>query len=403
MPEVGSSISDRGRTNAQPRGGESRRSEDTKPDLWVALLGAAALGVAGYLTGRRTRRALPPDGSPYKNRSNQVQEGEASSPRPQAGFGRKSGQRAYAPQHIPSPGWRDIAFRVKDAITRDRVLIVAGGVTFYAILSLFPLIAAFVAIYGLFADPSDVARLVDDLDGTVPQEVLGVIEEQLDRLVAVDTGALTLTSLIALAVAFWSANGGVKGLMEAMNVAYNEREERSFVKLNLTAMSMTLSGMALVATLIALSAVVPAIVALFPGDGWRDALLLWGRWPLMAVLLIVALAILYRLGPDRRAAKWRWITPGAIAASVGMIAVSAAFSFYTSNFAAYDETYGSFGAIIAVMMWFWLTSIVVIVGAEINSETEHQTARDSTIGPDRPMGERNARMADKVASPLSRS
>jgi membrane protein len=402
MPKVGSSIRDRESLNAQPRGA-LHRGENAKPDLWVALLGAMALGAAGYLTGRPTRRAPAPDVTPHDTRSVQEREAESSDPHPQTGFRQTSGQRAYAPQQIPSPGWRNIAFRVKDAITRDRVLIVAGGVTFYAILSLFPLIAAFVALYGLFADPSDVARLVDDLEGTVPQEVLGVVEEQLDRLVSADTGALTLTSLIALAVAFWSANGGIKGLMEAMNVAYNEREERSFLKLNLTAMSMTLSGMALVATMIALSAVVPAIVALFPGAGWRDALLLWGRWPLMAVLLIMALAILYRLGPDRRAAKWRWITPGAVAAAVGMIAVSAAFSFYTSNFAAYDETYGSFGAIIAVMMWFWLTSIVVIVGAEINAETEHQTARDSTIGPDRPMGERDARMADTVAPPLSRS
>ncbi|WP_209426964.1 YihY/virulence factor BrkB family protein [Pararhodobacter sp. SW119] len=313
------------------------------------------------------------------------------------------GTDARAPTQLPPPAWRAILWRVKDEIARDRVLIVAGGVTFYVILSLVPLLTAFVALYGLFADRGSVTRLLDGVEGAVPPEMMTLISDQLDRLLSVEPGTLTLTSIIALLIAFWSANGGVKGLIEAMNVAYDEQEARSFVKRNLVAMSMTLGGMALVAVLIALSAVVPAVVALFPGSGLRDAVLMWGRWPVMAALLILTLAVLYRFGPDRRSAKWRWITPGAMVAAVGMIAVSAGFSFYTANFAAYGDTYGSLGAVIVAMMWFWLNSIVLIVGAEINAEIEHQTAQDSTVGPDRPMGEREAVMADKVAPPLSDS
>jgi membrane protein len=235
------------------------------------------------------------------------------------------------------------------------------------------------------------------MQGTVPEEMLGLIQEQLDRLVEAEPGTLGLTTFIGIAIALWSANGGMKGLIEAMNVAYDEREERSFVKLNLTALAMTLGGMAMVVALIAMAALLPVILANIPFDDWIDTILRWGRWPLMALLLMGALAMIYRFAPDRRTAQWRWITPGALFAAVGVIVASAGFSFYTSNFAAYGDTYGSLGAVIVAMMWFWLTSIVVIVGAEINAETEHQTAEDTTVGPDRPMGQRHAAMADKVA------
>jgi membrane protein len=381
---------------------ELLRAIERRPDVAAACLGLAALGAAGFVAGRAARQGFAPrrpSPDATAHRPAAPADLRPSGPHPAAARSSAApGRHADTPTEMPPPAWREIFWRVKAAMDHDRVLIVAAGVTFYAILSLFPMIAAFVALYGLFADRGDVASLVEGMRGAVPAEVLTLMEEQLDRLMAVDAGALSLTSLIALAVAFWSANGGVKGLIEAMNVAYNEREGRSFVKLNLTAMSMTLGGMALVATLIALSAVIPVIVALFPGDGWRDMLLLWGRWPVMAGLLILGLAVIYRFGPDRRAAKWRWITPGAMVAAVGMIVVSVGFSFYTANFAAYGDTYGSLGTVIVVMMWFWLTSIVVILGAEINAEIEHQTAEDSTIGPDRPMGEREARMADTVAS-----
>jgi membrane protein len=160
---------------------------------------------------------------------------------------------------------------------------------------------------------------------------------------------------------------------------------------------MTLSGMIMVTVLIALAAILPVVLANLPLQGWIDALLRWGRWPLMAALLVLALGVIYRYGPDRRTAQWRWISPGAVVAAIGVIVVSAAFSFYTSNFAAYGDTYGSLGAVIAAMMWLWLNAIVVIIGAEINAEIEHQTARDTTIGRDRPMGEREAAMADKMA------
>ena len=309
-----------------------------------------------------------------------------------------SGRDACSPVNLPPRGWLEIFWRLVAAFDRDRITIVAAGVTFYAILSLFPLITAFVTLFGLFADHGEVAAQLRGLEGVVPAEALSLVQEQLDRLMAVESGRLTLTSGIALLIAFWSANNGVKGMIEAMNVAYDERENRSFILRNLTAMAMTLGAMAMVATLIALSAVLPALVAFFPGGGLRDTLLLWGRWPVMAVLLILVLAALYRFGPDRRGAKWRWITPGAVTAAIGLIAVSWVFSVYATQFANFGETYGSLGAVVAVMFWLWLSAIVVIVSAEINAESEHQTAADSTRGHDRPIGSRGAVMADNVAS-----
>ncbi|MFN3936680.1 MAG: YihY/virulence factor BrkB family protein [Gemmobacter sp.] len=307
------------------------------------------------------------------------------------------GHLARSPVEMPARGWMDIARRLIDEVQEDRVLAVAAGVTFYCVLAFFPLITAFVAIYGLLADPATVAQHLDGLRAVIPYEALTLIREQLERLVAVDNRSLTLATAASLAIAFWSANGAAKALIEAMNVAYDEREKRGFVHLNLLAMSLTLGAISMVTALLTLAAVVPAILPHLPGGGLRDNLLLFLRWPLMFAVLIVALAVLYRVGPSRRAARWRWITPGAVLAAIGLVIVSMGFAWYTSTFAGYGETYGSLGTIVAVMMWIWLSSIIVIVGAELNAETEHQTARDTTAGLPRPMGARGASMADRVA------
>ncbi|NEX45124.1 YihY/virulence factor BrkB family protein [Pseudotabrizicola algicola] len=307
------------------------------------------------------------------------------------------GRSARSPGQFGAAAWMDVFWRVKDEITRDRVMIVAGGVTFYAVLSLVPMLTAFVAVFGLFADTSNVAALVGGLEGAVPQEALTLLSGQLDSLVAIDPSTLSIASIGALAVAFWTANGGVKGLIEAMNIAYDEREARSFLMLNLWSMALTLGAMLMVATLIAAAAILPVLTRLLPGDGLLDMILLYGRWPVMAVVLVVALSVLYRFGPSRREAKWRWITPGSIFGALGLMLASVAFAVYTANFASYNETYGSLGTIVAVMVWLWIGSIVVIIGAEINAELEHQTAQDTTIGKDRPMGRRGAAMADKAA------
>ncbi|MFN4158220.1 MAG: YihY/virulence factor BrkB family protein [Gemmobacter sp.] len=298
---------------------------------------------------------------------------------------------------FPGPAWMDVFWRVKDEISNDRVMIVAGGVTFFAILSLVPMVTAFVAVFGLFADTSSVASLVRGMQGAVPQEALTLIQAQLDRLVTTASSTLSTTSFLALAIAFYTANGGVKGLIAAMNIAYEEEETRGFIALNLWSMVLTLSAMLLVATLIVAAALLPALTALVPSSAMLDAVLLYGRWPVMALVLVFALSVLYRFGPDRREAKWRWVTPGSIFAAMGLMLASVAFALYTSSFAAYNEIYGSLGTIVAVMVWLWIGSIVVIVGAEINAELEHQTAQDTTIGQDRPMGSRGAVMADKVS------
>ena len=384
----------------------NRRDAKTRPSAAEAALtvaaGAAAVAILLSMLRQGTPiRALGHE--PHTFPPNQRLLAEAKEPRlpttPKASAER--GQWARSPAQLTAQGWREVLWRVKDEIAEDRVMIVAGGVTFYALLSLFPMLAAFVALWGLFSDPAGVFALTDGLRGAVPEQMLVLIADRLDALVTTQDNTLTLASVIALAAAFWSANGGIKGLIEAMNVAYDEREERSFLRLNLVAMSMTLSGMVLVGLLLAVGAVLPAVLPEDPRAGWGSTLLVWARWPVLALCLIGAFSVLYRFGPDRRAAKWRWITPGAVFAAVGLLGMTLAFSVYTTSFTDMDATYGSLGAVVAVILWLWLAAIVVIVGAELNAETEHQTAHDSTIGPDRPLGLRDAEMADRVAPPLS--
>lgn len=378
------------------------RTEAPHWEIAAGLLGVATLGALLLLEdrergsgGRALRRdarqgRLAPKGAPTPPTGEALL--SSASPEPE-------GREARSPRAFPARAWRDIILRVKDEIADDRVLIVAAGVTFYAILSLFPLLTSFVAIYGLFADRAAVAGLTSGLAGVVPAEALVLISEQLDRLLEVEPETLTFAWALGLAIALWSATGGTKGIIEALNVAYDEHEERSFLRLNLLAISMTLGGMAMVAVLLALSAVVPLVVGRFPSGPALDTLIIWGRWLVMALIMVGVLAVLYRYGPDRRFAKWRWVTPGAVFAALGVMAVSAGFAFWTERFASYGETYGSLGTVVAVMIWLWLAAVVVIVGAEINAEAEHQTARDSTIGPDLPMGLRDAEMADNVAPP----
>lgn len=306
------------------------------------------------------------------------------------------GRAAAVPSEIPLRGWRDILWRVWHETNEDRITLIAAGVTYYLLLALFPALAAFVSLYGFVANPVTVADHVALLAGLLPRDGLDIIRSQLQSLASADHGALTFGFVTALAIAFWSANNGIKSLFEALNIAYEEREKRSFLRLNLMAFAFTLGAMVIATGLIVSVGVVPAILALLHLDAFSAAILAVARWPIILVLTAIGISILYRFGPSRRYAQWRWISWGSALATIIWIAASAGFSFYLQNFANYNATYGSLGAVIGLMLWTWISVVVLLVGAELNAEMEHQTAMDTTTGRPRPMGKRGAVVADTL-------
>lgn len=314
------------------------------------------------------------------------------------------GRDADAPTEIPLPGWKDVLYRVYRSIAEDRILLTAAGVTFYILLALVPTLTAFVAIYGLFNDRSTVLRHVELLAGIVPPGALEIINDQLTRLTAESSDTLGLTLLFSLAIALWSSSNGVKAMFEAMNVAYHERERRSFFRLNGVALLFTLGGAFAALLVIAVVLVMPVLIRFVPGGAGLEWLVRVAAYLAMLVVISCSLAALYRWGPSREEAKWRWITPGAMLSVVTLGVASILFSWYVANFTNNNATYGSLGAVIGLMTWLWISVTLVIAGAEINSEIEHQTAQDSTTGPEMPLGERGARMADSVGRvwPLDR-
>jgi membrane protein len=310
---------------------------------------------------------------------------------------RGRGRDADRPSEIPIAGWWDIGWRVWQEVGEDRVLLIAAGATFYLLLALFPALAAFVSLYGFVADPVTVADHVSHLGGLLPSAGVDIIRSQLQALASQNQSALGIGLLTGLAIALWSANNGIKALFEAINVAHEETEKRGFVKLNLISLAFTLGALLIAIGLILAVGVVPAVLAYLRLGAWTETLIDIARWPVLLIAVLTGISLIYRFGPSRRAPKWRWLSWGAMIATVVWIAASWGFSFYLRNFADYNATYGSLGAVIGLMMWTWISVIILIVGAEINAEMEHQTARDSTTGErDKPMGERGAVMADTL-------
>jgi membrane protein len=304
------------------------------------------------------------------------------------------GRSAKKPSDIPPPGWKDILLRIYDGINGDRILANAAAVTFYALLALFPGIAALVSIYGLFADPSTIASRLDAMSGVLPGGALDVIRDQLTRLTAQGSGTLSISFVIGLVISLWSANGGIKALFDALNVVYEEKEERSFIRLNTVSLLFTVAMIAFL--LVAITCVIAIPVALNYLPPVLGLIFDMARWPVLLICVAVALAFIYRYGPSRTEPRWRWITWGSAFAAVAWLAASALFSWYAASFGSFNKTYGSLAAVIGFMTWMWISIIVILVGAKLNAETEHQTARESTVGPAKPLGARGAEMADTV-------
>lgn len=306
------------------------------------------------------------------------------------------GRAAQTPREIPASGWKDIALRVKDELSRDHVGLIAAGIAFYSLLALVPGLTAALAVAGLLVDPVQLVGQLEVLEGLVPAEAMAIITSQADEIASGQTSELGFAVVFGTALALYSSSKGMKSLMEGLNIAYDEDERRGFVKRTVT--TLTLTFFAVVAAIIALAALiaVPAALELFGMDGPIAFLANAALGVALVIAFMLALAILYRFGPSRASPQWRWVSVGAVAACIGWIIASAGFAFYAASFTDYNETFGALGGVIVLLMWFWISAYVVLAGAELNAEMEAQTKKDTTTGEPEPMGERGAVKADKL-------
>jgi membrane protein len=310
------------------------------------------------------------------------------------------GRDARSPAEIPARGWKDILLRTGKEFSEDEIPLIAAGVTFYTLLALFPALGAIVALYGLFADVLAAQRHLQLFAFLLPPDTVEFIGEQMVRIATASEGGLSLAFFSGLLASIWSANGAAKALITGLNIAYEEKEKRGFVHKTLISLAFTLGLIVFVLGGFAVIALSPTIDSLAGRSAGMVFRLI--SWPLLPLGMAAGLALLYRFGPSRDHVRWSWISWGSAAAVILWAAVSAGFSLYVGQFGNYDDTYGPLGAVIGFMMWIWLSSLVVLAGAELNSEIEHQTAVDTTVGAPKPLGLRRARMADTVGAAQGR-
>ena len=307
------------------------------------------------------------------------------------------GHGAETPRDIPKTGWWSILKRVYASLSSKNISILAAGVAFYAMLSIFPALAALIAIYGLVADPATVQHQISQIQGLIPAEAQNLIASYLKSLTGSSSSKLGIGLIVSTFVALWGARAGTVSLMEALNVTYEEEEKRGFLRYQAFAIGMTVAAIVFGIIALLLIAAIPAITELLPLGHLVKLLGIVSPWPVLIVLMSVTLAATYRYAPSREDAKWRWVSWGGVLATIVWLAASAGFSFYVAKFGNYDKTFGSLGAVVVLLTWLYISAYVVLLGACLNAEMERQTARDTTTGRSRPMGERGAKMADTVA------
>jgi membrane protein len=305
------------------------------------------------------------------------------------------GRRAESPSDVPPKGWLDILTRTGKRISADNVSIVAAGVGFYAFVAVVPALAAIIGMYGLISDPAQVSSHVTAFAKILPHEVLPLIEQQLKRITS-NVHAASLSAALGVVIAIYSSASATKALIQGLNICYDEQEKRSFIKLNALALLLTLGAIVGAIVAITLVAVVPPLLDHLDLGARLNIAVNAMRWLVLVVGFVMSLAVVYRFGPSRKDAKWRWVSWGATAAALLWLAGSALFSFYVSRFGSYDKTYGSLGAVVVFLMWLYLSAFAILTGAELNAEMERQTLKDTTTGQPKPLGQRGARAADTV-------
>lgn len=305
---------------------------------------------------------------------------------------------AERPLQLPWRGWKQIGKRVNGELTIDHIAIVSAGVAYYFFLALFPTLIAAISIFGLVMEPAQIQQQISEVAHILPEQSSQMLSGILEEIAGKSGQTLGWSLILSILFSLWSAQQGTKAVFEGINVAYDEIDERGFFKYNGLTLLFTLGGIAIGIICTALVVVFPVIIAgiNLPAYG-VESIIKWLRWPLLALIVMGVLAITYKIAPDRRNPEFRWVSWGAVIATVLWLLGSILFSMYISNFGNYDKMYGSFAAVIILMLWFYITAYVILLGAEINSEMEHQTRKDTTIGKDRPMGQRNAYHADHVA------
>jgi len=308
------------------------------------------------------------------------------------------GHLATRAREIPWDGWMQILRRVKSEVKTDRLSMVAAGIAFYAFLAVFPAISALVSVWGLLADASQVEEQMVALAGAVPASALELLSESAHAVAETSSEGLSFGLVLSLFLAVWSANKGMKGLTQGILIAYDEEErERSFLGTNLLSLGLTFGAILLALLALGLIIGLPLVFDLLGLGSTSEWLLAIARWPLLAMSVLAALALLYRVSPPRSDPKWRWVTPGSLVATLLWVVGSLAFSTYAQHFSSYDKTYGSLAAVVILLLWLNISAFIFLLGAELNSETEKQTAHDSTTGPPKPMGQRGAVSADTVS------
>jgi len=279
---------------------------------------------------------------------------------------------------------------------KENVPLLAAGVAFYGVLAIFPAMAAVVSLYALFADPIAVQEHLQTLSGALPADVLQIFSEQLDALIRVEPESLGFRFILGVLLAIWSAHRAVNAIVYAITVAYKEEETRSYLKFNLVTYTIAGGAVLLVVASLILMVVLPVLIGWLPLGPMTAVTTRIVGVLLFIILVMGSLTLLYRFAPPRKPARWRWISPGSVAATIVWLLVSFGFSYYVSTFGTYNETYGALGAVVVLMMWFFLSGYAVIAGAMINAQMEYQTSADTTRGPPKPMGDRGATVADEL-------
>ena len=308
------------------------------------------------------------------------------------------GRLARSPAQIPWQGWKQVLRRTFSEMITDSMGLAASGCAFWATLALFPAISMLITLYGMVFDRSAVAQQLNVMADLLPPSAFTLIAGRVHELVTQPAASLTARLLLSVAITLYSSSAGTKAMLAALNIAYEERERRSWLRYQLTALTMTVCAIGGAGLGIVTLVLMPAVLSFLHVPGNQKLLATGGSIAVLVVCGVRTLSLLYRFGPSRRQPRWHWVTPGSVVATFLWLVASAAFSYYVGNFASYDATYGPLGAVAGVMMWFWVTVYAVLLGAELNSELELQTARDSTDGPPRPLGKRGAYVADHVAS-----
>jgi membrane protein len=310
--------------------------------------------------------------------------------------GDAAGREAERPSEIPPRGWFAVLKRVKAEVKEDNVTLLAAGVAFYAMLAIFPAIIAVVTIYGMVADPAQVESQVGEFAKSLPSGADQLLTDQLQNVTGAGRQSLSIGLVVSLLAVLWSASSGVQGLVKGLNLVYDEQETRGFLKLRGLSLLLTLGAILVVVVAIALIAVFPAVVDDLALGKTGELAASIARWVVLALLVLVAVAVVYRYAPDRANPRWRWVSWGAVVALVLWLLGSIGFSWYVDNFGKYNQTYGALAGVIILLLWLFLSAFAVLLGAEFDAEIERQTARDTTTGPERPLGQRDAEVADTL-------